>query len=88
MSYNYIHRIIKMILFRKMRVYKDSPSYTANFYDDYGFSAWELKWLMIHVEDFFQIKLEKGLEDQISTINQLVAVVHNERTRQQIIRER
>jgi acyl carrier protein len=82
MSYNYIHRIIKMILFRKMRIYKEAPSYTANFFDDYGFSPWELKWLLIHVEDYFNIRLEKGLEEKLFTVNQLVAVIHHEKSRQ------
>lgn len=82
MTYSEIHKTIRSILSKKMRIHKDSPSYTANFYDDYGFSKWELNLLLINVEDQFNIRLENGLEERLSTVNQLVALIHTERQRQ------
>lgn len=79
MTYSEIHGNIKMILDKKMRVWEKSPSYTANFYDDFGLSQWELNWLLYNVEDHFNIRLENGLEKKLSTINQLVTVIHGEK---------
>lgn len=81
MTYSEIHSKIENILLKKMRVFRMSPSYTANFYDDFGLSQWELNWLLYNVEDQFNIRLEKGLEDRLNTINQLVTVVHTEQQR-------
>ncbi len=81
MTYSEIHKTISHILNKKMRVFNNSSSYTANFYDDFGFSKWELNWLLINVEDQFNIRLEKGLEERIFTINQLVTLVHSEQQR-------
>lgn len=82
MSYNEIHKRIQQILLRKMRIPQVSPVYTANFYDDFGLSQWELNWLLYHIEDQFKIDLENGLEEKLSTVNQLVAIVHKEQRRQ------
>lgn len=82
MTYSEIHGKIQFILNKEMRVFNGSPSYTANFYDDFGLSIWELNLLLNNVEDHFNIRLEYGLEEQISTINQLVTVIHKERQKQ------
>lgn len=81
MTYSEIHSKIKKILLNKMRVFKMSASYTANFYDDFGLSQWELNWLLYNVEDQFNIRLEKDLEKRLSTINELVAVIYSEQQR-------
>ena len=81
MTYSEIHSKIKKILANKMRVFRTSASYTANFYDDFGLSSWELNWLLYNVEDHFNITLEKGLENRISTINQLVSLIYAEQQR-------
>lgn len=82
MTYSEIHKKINLIIYKKMRVNNLPISYTANFFDDYGFSEWELNWLLINVEDQFNIRLKKGLERELSTINELVALIHSERQRQ------
>lgn len=84
MTYNEIHLGIKVLLDKKMRVYRQSPSYTANFYDDYGLSKWELNLLLYKVEDHFNIRLKNGLEDELATINQLVNVVHHEKQKSRL----
>lgn len=76
MTYSEIHGKIRFILDKKMKVFMKSPSYTANFYDDFGLSKYELNWLLYNVEDHFDIRLENGLEERLSTINELVAMVH------------
>ncbi len=76
MTYSEIHGKIRFILDKKMRVFRNSPSYTANFYDDFGLSKYELNWLLYNVEDHFDIRLENGLEERLSTVNELVAMVH------------
>lgn len=82
MTYSEIHNKLNLILNQKMRVFNFSPSYTANFFDDFGLSTWELNWLLYNVEDHFDIRLENGLEERLSTVNQLVAVIHNEKRKQ------
>lgn len=82
MTYSEIHGKIQLILDKEMRVFNGSPSYTANFYDDFGLSIWELNLLLYNVEDHFNIRLERGLEERIYTINQLVTVIHNEKQKQ------
>lgn len=82
MTYREINMSIKGLLRKKMRVLRQSPSDTANFFDDYGLSKWEINLLLYNVEDHFNIRLRNGLEDEIHTINQLVNVIHNEKQRQ------
>ncbi|TVQ10598.1 MAG: hypothetical protein EA361_13865 [Bacteroidetes bacterium] len=82
MTYSEIHGKIKLILDKDMRVFNGSPSYTANFHDDFGLSIWELNLLLYNVEDHFNIRLENGLEQQLSTVNQLVTVIHREKQKQ------
>ncbi len=81
MTYSEIHGKIKFILHKEMRVFRGSPSYTAHFYDDFGLSTWELNLLLYNVENHFNIRLENGLEEQLSTVNQLVTVIHKENQR-------
>lgn len=82
MTYSEIHGKIRSILDKEMRVFNGSPSYTANFYDDFGLSTWELNLLLYNVEDHFNIRLANGLEQQLYTVNQLVTVIHKEKQRQ------
>ena len=65
-----------------MRVNQQNPSYTANFYDDFGLATWELNLLLYNIEDQFNIRLENGLENKLNTVNQLVTVVYKEKARQ------
>ena len=81
MTYSEIHGKIRFILDKKMRVFSMSPSYTANFYDDFGLSKYELNWLLYNVEDHFGIRLENGLEERLSTVNELVSMVHKAQSR-------
>ncbi len=83
MTYTEIHKNIRSLLSTKLRVNQKSPSYTANFYDDFGLAKWELNLLLYNVEDHFKIRLQNGLEDEIATINQLVAKVYDEKQKQQ-----
>ncbi|MFW5707953.1 MAG: acyl carrier protein [Bacteroidota bacterium] len=78
MTYSEIHRRIKNILDKEMRLFQISHSYTANFYDDLGMSLWELNLLLYKVENHFGIELENGLEEKLNTINQLVTLIHYE----------
>ncbi len=79
MTYHQIHRHIRMIINRKMNVREVSPVYTANFYDDFGLTQWELNLLIYNVENHFGITLDNDLEQNIHTINQLVDEVHKAR---------
>jgi len=82
MSYTEIYQDIRTLIFKKLKSFKDSASYTANFQDDFGLERWEVNLLLYNVEDHFNLRLKAGLENEVDTINQLVAVVHREKQRQ------
>mgnify|MGYP006286992991 CR=1 FL=1 len=82
MKHPEIYNRVRTLLKDKMRVEHQSLSSTANFYHDYGMARWELNLLLINVEDHFNIRLKHGLEDELHTINQLVAVIHKEKQKE------
>lgn len=82
MKHPEIYNRVRTLLKDKVRVDRQSLSSTANFYDDYGMARWELNLLLINVEDHFNIRLKHGLEDELHTINQLVAVIHKEKQKE------
>lgn len=82
MTYSEIHKKIYLIIHQKMRVFQPSASFTAHFYDDFDFAAWELKLLLNKVEEYFSIQLDQGLDRNLTTINQLVDVIFLEKQKQ------
>ena len=82
MKHPEIYNRVRTLLKEKVRVDRQSLSSTANFFDDYGMAPWELNLLLINVEDHFNIRLKGGLEDELHTINQLVAVIHKEKQKE------
>lgn len=76
MTYSELHKQIQGIIQKKMKVRHHAPSYTANFSDDFYMSPWEINLLLYFVEDEFKIRLATGSETDLSSINQLVSLVH------------
>jgi len=82
MTHPEIYNGIRILLKDKLRVDRQSQSDTAHFLDDFGLARWELNLLLYNVEDHFNIRLRQGLEDELDTLNQLVAVIHKEKNKE------
>ncbi len=82
MTHPEIYNDIRILLKDKLRVDRQSQSDTAHFSDDFGLARWELNLLLYNVEDHFNIRLRQGLEDELDTINQLVALIHKEKKKE------
>ncbi len=82
MTHPEIYHGIRTLLKDKLRVDRNSQSDTANFFDDFGLVQWELNLLLYNVEDHFNIRLKTGLEDELDTINQLVALIYKEKSKE------
>ncbi|TVQ16154.1 MAG: hypothetical protein EA361_04525 [Bacteroidetes bacterium] len=76
MTHSQILKIISHILVKEMRGFQSSDSSTASFEFDFLLSPWEINWLLCIVEERFHVELERGMEDNLSNINQLVNIVH------------
>lgn len=81
MTYSDVHHQIEGIIYKKMKVRHTNKSYTANFNDDFKMVDWEVNLLLYFVEDQFDIRLQKGAEKEISSMNQLVSMVYKEKER-------
>jgi acyl carrier protein len=82
MTHPEIYHGIRTLIKEKLRVDRNSQSDTAHFYDDFGLARWELNLLLYNVEDHFKIRLKTGLEYELDTINQLVALIHKEKSKE------
>ena len=80
MTYSYVHNQILSIMRNKMKVRYYTPSYTANFRDDYHMSPWEVNLLLYFIEDQFKIRLDSEAGKGLMSINQLVSLVHRHKT--------
>lgn len=76
MTHSHIHKTINHILAKEMRGFHFSASLTASFELDFFLSRWEINWLLSKVEENFGIRLEQGMEENLSSMNQLVNIVY------------
>lgn len=78
MTYNEIHRQILRLLEKKMKIRYRNNSYTARFACDFHMTPWEINLLLAYVEEHFHVRLKPGLECQLLSMNQLVALIRQE----------
>jgi acyl carrier protein len=75
MSINEIHYKILWILNYNFKVDNELNLSAASFTNDLKFNSWEINMLLYYIEQALDIKLKRGLETEIDTINQLVSQI-------------